>query len=195
MIIGVDLGTTNSLVAAWKDGEPQVIPNVLGDRLTPSVVGLDDNGDVLVGLPARQRLITHPDKTAAAFKRHMGTEREYGLGQRQFRPEELSSLVLRALKADAEHWLGETVDKAISDMNDLIEDRDAWKASASDRHRIISSHEKALQAKNNLLLQAKKALLMSKGVGKEGPGIHRATLDKITRHITRMISLRLERQS
>jgi molecular chaperone HscC len=113
MIIGVDLGTTNSLVAVWKDGEAQVIPNVLGDRLTPSVVGLDDNGDVLVGLPARQRLITHPDKTAAAFKRHMGTEREYGLGQRQFRPEELSSLVLRALKADAEHWLGETVDKAV----------------------------------------------------------------------------------
>jgi len=113
MIIGIDLGTTNSLAAIWRDGKAQLIPNALGQFLTPSCVGIDDDGTVLVGEAARERLQTHPDRTAAVFKRYMGSERETRLGGRAFRPEELSSLVLRALKQDAETFLGETVTEAI----------------------------------------------------------------------------------
>lgn len=113
MIIGIDLGTTNSLVAVWRDGAAQIIPNALGEHLTPSCVGVDDDGTVLVGKAARERLQTHPELTTALFKRYMGSERLTQLGKQQFRPEELSSMVLRALKEDAEAWLGETVTEAI----------------------------------------------------------------------------------
>ena len=113
MIVGIDLGTTNSLVAAWRDGEAQIIPNALGEALTPSVVSIDDNGEVLVGRAARERLLTHPDRTAAAFKRYMGTNREVELAGRKFRPEELSALVLKSLKADAEAALGGPVAEAV----------------------------------------------------------------------------------
>ncbi|ATQ75191.1 molecular chaperone HscC [Massilia violaceinigra] len=113
MIIGIDLGTTNSLAAVWRDGKAQLIPNALGSFLTPSCVGMDDDGTVLTGEAARARLQTHPHMTAAMFKRYMGSERETQLGARKFRPEELSSMVLRALKEDAEVWLGEKVEEAI----------------------------------------------------------------------------------
>ena len=113
MIIGIDLGTTNSLVAFWRDGQAHIVPNALGDNLTPSCVGLDDDGKVLVGRAARERLQTHPQLTAAVFKRYMGSERKVRLGNKEFRPEELSSLVLRSLKADAEALLGEAVEEAI----------------------------------------------------------------------------------
>jgi molecular chaperone HscC len=113
MIIGIDLGTTNSLAAIWRDGKAQLIPNALGEFLTPSCVGIDDDGTVLVGAAARERLQTHPERTAAVFKRYMGSERETKLDGRSFRPEELSSLVLRALKQDAEAFLGGKVDEAI----------------------------------------------------------------------------------
>ncbi|MDK2123211.1 Hsp70 family protein [Parachitinimonas caeni] len=113
MIIGIDLGTTNSLVAVWRDGKAQTIPNALGHMLTPSVVGFDDQGEILVGLPARERMLTHPQLTTALFKRYMGSDRSTRLGNQQFRPEELSALVLRSLKADAERFLGETVTEAV----------------------------------------------------------------------------------
>jgi molecular chaperone HscC len=113
MLIGIDLGTTNSLAAIWRDGETVLIPNALGHRLTPSAVGIGDDGEVLVGLAARERLVSHPALTAAAFKRLMGTDREIALGKRRFRPEELSALVLRSLKADAEAFLGAPVREAI----------------------------------------------------------------------------------
>ncbi|BFO57502.1 Hsp70 family protein [Acidovorax sacchari] len=113
MIIGIDLGTTNSLVAAWKDGRSVLIPNALGEMLTPSCVSLDEDGTVLVGRAARERLQTHPDRTAANFKRYMGSDKTMVLAGRAFRPEELSSLVLRALKADAEAFLGEPVEEAV----------------------------------------------------------------------------------
>jgi molecular chaperone HscC len=113
MMIGIDLGTTNSLCAIWRDGRAQIIPNALGGHLTPSCVGIDDDGTVLVGQAARERLQTHPQLTAALFKRYMGTEKITRLGQRDFRAEELSSMVLRALKADAEAFLGEEVTSAI----------------------------------------------------------------------------------
>jgi molecular chaperone HscC len=113
MIVGIDLGTTNSLVAVWKDGKAQLIPNALGQNLTPSAVSVDDDGQILVGMPARERLMTHPDRSAAVFKRYMGSNKTLHLRDRLFRPEELSSFVLRALKADAEAFLGEPVTEAI----------------------------------------------------------------------------------
>jgi molecular chaperone HscC len=113
MIVGIDLGTTNSLVAVWKDGGPRLVPNALGGFLTPSCVGIDTDGHVLVGEAARERLQTHPGLTAALFKRYMGSARVMRLGNRDFRPEELSALVLRSLKADAEAFLGEEVTEAV----------------------------------------------------------------------------------
>ena len=113
MIIGIDLGTTNSLVAVWRDGRSHIVPNALGEHLTPSCVSLDDDGTILVGKAARDRLQTHPQMTAAVFKRYMGSERMISLGRRDFRPEELSSMVLRALKEDAEAYLGHPVEEAV----------------------------------------------------------------------------------
>ena len=113
MIIGIDLGTTNSAVGVFRDGKPALIPNALGDLLTPSAVSLDDGGRLLVGLPARERASTHPQLTAQAFKRWIGTDRRITLGRREFRAEELSALVLHSLKADAQAHLGCAVSEAI----------------------------------------------------------------------------------
>lgn len=112
-IIGIDLGTTNSLVACFKDETPVVIKNVYGETLTPSIVSVDENGEVFVGKIAKERQITHPESTAALFKRHMGTKKEYKLGDKKFLPEELSSLIIRNLKSDAEEFLGEEVTEAV----------------------------------------------------------------------------------
>lgn len=113
MIVGIDLGTTNSLVAVWLDGTPQLVANALGSFITPSVVGLDDDGQVLVGQVARERLQTHPQLTTSLFKRFMGSAHEVRLGKRTFRPEELSALVLKSLKADVERAFGEPVTEAV----------------------------------------------------------------------------------
>ncbi len=112
--IGIDLGTTNSLVSVFDGGHARLLPNALGDFLTPSVVGLADDGETfLVGKAALNRLIQHPAITTARFKRLMGTKAKVRLGHRQFDAVQLSSLVLRALKADAEAALGEQVTDAI----------------------------------------------------------------------------------
>lgn len=122
-IIGIDLGTTNSLAAVYKDGRCQLIPNAFGELLTPSVVSIDEDGTVLVGQAAKQRLITHPGRTAAAFKRSMGTTRQFLLDQKLFSPEELSALVLRRLKEDAEAFLGEPVEEAVVSVPAYFTDR------------------------------------------------------------------------
>lgn len=111
--IGIDLGTTNSLVSVFRDGKAEIIANALGQDLTPSVVGLDDDGEMLVGAAAAERLITHPARTAAHFKRLMGTTRLTKLGRQKLRPEELSALVLRSLKRDAEAHLGVSITSAV----------------------------------------------------------------------------------
>jgi molecular chaperone HscC len=113
MIVGIDLGTTNSLAAVWRDGASVLVPNGLGEYLTPSCVSIDEDDSVLVGKAARERLQTHPERTAAVFKRYMGSNKTMRLGKREFRPEELSALVLRSLKADAEAMLGEPVTEAV----------------------------------------------------------------------------------
>ncbi|WP_322846576.1 molecular chaperone HscC [Pseudomonas sp. B33.4] len=112
-LLGIDLGTTNSLIAVWQDGQARLIPNALGEVLTPSVVSLDEDDTILVGKAARARLTTHPDRTAAAFKRFMGSDKRVQLGTRQFSPEELSALVLGSLKQDAEAFLGHPVSEAV----------------------------------------------------------------------------------
>jgi len=112
-VIGIDLGTTNSLAAYWTEDGPKMIPNVLGESLTPSVVSIDEDGHILVGQIARERLITHPERTASTFKRQMGTAKTYRLGQHTFTPEELSSFILRSLKADAEAFLHQDISEAV----------------------------------------------------------------------------------
>ena len=104
MIVGIDLGTTNSLIAYFTEDGAKIIPNRLGKNLTPSVVSVDEEGTVYVGETAKERMSLYPDTVAAAFKRSMGTEREYVLSGKVFKPEELSSLVLRYLKEDAEPY-------------------------------------------------------------------------------------------
>jgi len=113
MLIGIDLGTTNSLVACFRNGKAEIIPNRLGETLTPSVVSIDSKGTVYVGRSAKERAMLYPLESAAVFKRSMGTDREYQLGNWKLRAEELSSLVLRSLKEDAESYLGQPVTDAI----------------------------------------------------------------------------------
>lgn len=113
MILGIDLGTTNSLVGIYDQDGPRLIRNALGDFLTPSVVSIGDDGEVIVGRAARDRLISHPRKSVAAFKRLMGTSREVALGDKSFRAEELSALVLRSLVADAREALDMEVAEAV----------------------------------------------------------------------------------
>ena len=113
MLIGIDLGTTNSLVACFRNGKAEIIPNRLGENLTPSVVSVDSKGTDYVGRSAKERAMLHPLESASVFKRSMGTDREYVLGDWKLRAEELSSLVLRSLKEDAESYLGQPVTDAI----------------------------------------------------------------------------------
>lgn len=109
MIYGIDLGTTHSLIALFDGNDATLAPNVHGALLTPSVVGLGDDGTMLVGQAAKDRLSTHPGKTVASFKRFMGTGHEVMLGKMSLRPEEVSALVLKSLKADAEAHFHDTV--------------------------------------------------------------------------------------
>ena len=113
MLIGIDLGTTNSLVACFREGKAELIPNRLGSFLTPSVVSVDPQGNLYIGEAARERALVHPLESAAVFKRSMGTDRDFVLGEFHFRAEELSSLILKSLKEDAESYLGEAVTDAI----------------------------------------------------------------------------------
>ena len=123
MIVGIDLGTTNSLVAYYTQDGPRIIPNRLGKNLTPSVVSVDEKGNVYVGETALERMSLYPDTVASAFKRSMGSDREYELSGRKYRPEELSSLVLRALKEDAEEYLGEKVTEAVISVPAYFDDK------------------------------------------------------------------------
>ena len=113
MLIGIDLGTTNSLVACFREGKAELIPNRLGSFLPPSVVSVAPRGNLYIGEAARERALVHPLESAAVFKRSMGTDRDFVLGEFHFRAEELSSLILKSLKEDAESYLGEAVTDAI----------------------------------------------------------------------------------
>ncbi|RJE86207.1 molecular chaperone HscC [Paenibacillus sp. 1011MAR3C5] len=112
-IIGIDLGTTNSLVTYWTEEGPIMIPNGLGRHLTPSAVSVDSDGEIVVGQIALERQVSHPELSASFFKRYMGTKKLLKLGDQEFLPEELSALVIKALKKDAEHMLGKPVHEAV----------------------------------------------------------------------------------
>ncbi|MCM1180495.1 MAG: molecular chaperone HscC [Clostridium sp.] len=113
MIIGIDLGTTNSLAAYYTEDGPKIIPNRLGKNLTPSVVSVDEEGQVFIGETARERMLLHPESSAAVFKRSMGSEKIFELSGKKFLPEELSALILKALKEDAECFLQEEITEAV----------------------------------------------------------------------------------
>lgn len=113
MIIGIDLGTTNSLAAYFTKEGPKIIPNRLGKNLTPSVVSMDEEEQIYVGDLAVERNLLYPGSTASVFKRDMGSQRQFKLLYKTFTAEELSSFVLRTLKEDAEHYLGEEVTEAV----------------------------------------------------------------------------------
>ncbi len=113
VIVGIDLGTTYSAVACVRDGHPQLIPNSLGEVLTPSVVGFEDDGRLLVGQVAKEYSVLHPDRCAAMFKRQMGTDWTFSVDGQRHTPVELSSLVLKSLKQDAELWLSTSVARAV----------------------------------------------------------------------------------
>ena len=112
MIAGIDLGTTNSLIAVYGEDGPKIIPNRLGKNLTPSVVSVEGD-EVYVGEVAKERMLTHPDDSASVFKRAMGTDQKYRLGGKEYSAEDLSSFVLRSLKEDAEVYLGEEITEAV----------------------------------------------------------------------------------
>lgn len=113
MIVGIDLGTTNSLAACMTPEGPRLIPNALGDTLTPSVVGIDHDGQVLVGRAARELRVTAPGRCSSMFKRYMGDDWSTELDGRRFSAVELSSLVLKSLRQDAEAFAGEAVTRAV----------------------------------------------------------------------------------
>ncbi len=112
-IIGIDLGTSNTLACVFQDRKAVLIPNKEGGYLTKSAVSVMEDGTIITGRAAKERLLTHPDRTAASYKVFMGTEREICLGQQYFKPEELSAFVLRQIKQDAEEFLQEPVEEAV----------------------------------------------------------------------------------
>lgn len=112
-VIGIDLGTTNSLGCVYRNGKAELIPNAYGSYLTPSVVSMTEDGKLIVGQPAKDRLITHPERTVSSFKKDMGTGRSWKPGEKSFLPEKLSSLVIRSIVEDAQNYLGEEIEEAV----------------------------------------------------------------------------------
>lgn len=143
-VIGIDLGTTNSCVAVMEGGEAVVIPNSEGNRTTPSVVGVNNSGERLVGQVAKRQAITNPDNTVASIKRHMGTDYKATLSGKQYSPQEVSAMILQKLKADAEAYIGETVTQAVITVPAYFSDsqrqatKDAGKIAGLDVLRIIN---------------------------------------------------------
>jgi molecular chaperone DnaK len=111
--VGIDLGTTNSVVSVLEAGEPVVIPNAEGQRTTPSVVGFSKSGEVLVGEVAKRQAITNPDRTIRSVKRHMGSSWTIDIDDKAYTPQEISARILMKLKRDAEAYLGDTVNQAV----------------------------------------------------------------------------------
>src|ERR1041384_4476179 len=112
--VGIDLGTTNSVVSILEAGEPVVVPNAEGSRLTPSVVGFSKSGEILVGEVAKRQAITNPDRTVRSIKRHMG-EKDWSLeiDGKKWTPQEVSAQILGKLKRDAEAYVGDKVTQAV----------------------------------------------------------------------------------
>jgi molecular chaperone DnaK len=131
--VGIDLGTTNSVVSVLEGGEPTVIPNAEGGRTTPSVVGFSKTGEVLVGEVAKRQAITNPDRTIRSVKRHMGTNWTVDIDGKKYKAQEISARILQKLKRDAESYLGDTVTQAVITVPAYFDDaqRQATKEAGS----------------------------------------------------------------
>lgn len=112
-IVGIDLGTTNSGIAYMEGGKPTIIPNAEGKRLTPSVVGITPNGEIVVGELAKRQAVSMPERTVRSIKRKMGQDYKVKIGDKEYTPQEISAMILRKLKQDAEAFLGEKITKAV----------------------------------------------------------------------------------
>ncbi len=143
-VIGIDLGTTNSVVAVMEGGEPVIITNSEGARTTPSVVSFQANGERLVGEVAKRQAITNPDRTIASAKREMGSHKKYDIDGKNYTPQEISAMVLGKLKTDAEAYLGEKVTKAVITVPAYFNDsqrqatKDAGRIAGLEVLRIIN---------------------------------------------------------
>ncbi len=112
-ILGIDLGTTNSVVAVYEKNGPMIVPNSLGERLTPSVVGFTKSGEILVGKKAKRGAVMNVGRTVFSIKRHMGTNYRVTIDGKQYTPQEISAMILQKLKSDAEDYFGEEINQAI----------------------------------------------------------------------------------
>jgi len=144
-VIGIDLGTTNSVVSVMEGGEPTVITNPEGSRITPSVVGFTKDGQRLVGQLAKRQAVSNPDRTVRSIKRHMGDPNyKVTIDDKSYTPQEISAMILQKLKADAEAYLGETVSQAVITVPAYFNDaqrqatKDAGKIAGLDVMRIIN---------------------------------------------------------
>src|SRR6187397_900898 len=142
--VGIDLGTTNSVVSVLEAGDPIVIPNAEGSRTTPSVVAFAKNGEVLVGEVAKRQAITNPDRTIRSVKRHMGTDWKIDIDGKAYASQEISARILMKLKRDAESFLGESVVQAVITVPAYFDDaqrqatKEAGEIAGLDVLRIIN---------------------------------------------------------
>ena len=141
-IIGIDLGTTNSCVAVMEGGDPTVIHNIEGNRTTPSIVAFTKEGERLVGETAKRQAVTNPDRTISSIKREMGTDYKISIDGKDYTPEEISAMILQKLKADAESYLGETIEDAVITVPAYF--TDAQRQATKDAGRIAGLNVKRI---------------------------------------------------
>ena len=143
-IIGIDLGTTNSCVAVMEGGEPVVIANAEGNRTTPSVVAFSKTGERMIGQVAKRQAVTNADRTVSSIKRHMGSDYKVAIDDKKYTPQEISAMILRKLKDDAEAFLGQSVSEAVITVPAYFNDaqrqatKDAGKIAGLEVKRIIN---------------------------------------------------------
>ena len=170
-IIGIDLGTTNSCVAVYEGGERVIIPNAQGGRTTPSVVAFTKDGERLIGETAKRQAAVNPDRTISSIKRDMGTERRISIDGKQYSPQEISAMILRQLKSDAEAYLGEPVTEAVITVPAYFTDaqrqatKDAGTIAGLHVQRIINEPTSAALAYGIDKEQAQKILVYDLGGG------------------------------
>lgn len=170
-IIGIDLGTTNSCVAVYEGGERVIIPNAQGGRTTPSVVAFTKDGERLIGETAKRQAAVNPDRTISSIKRDMGTEQRISIDGKQYSPQEISAMILRQLKSDAETYLGEPVTEAVITVPAYFTDaqrqatKDAGTIAGLHVQRIINEPTSAALAYGIDKEQAQKILVYDLGGG------------------------------
>lgn len=170
-IIGIDLGTTNSCVAVYEGGERVIIPNAQGGRTTPSVVAFTKEGERLVGETAKRQAAVNPERTISSIKRDMGTDRRISIDGKQYSPQEISAMILRQLKSDAEVYLGEPVTEAVITVPAYFTDaqrqatKDAGTIAGLHVQRIINEPTSAALAYGIDKEQAQKILVYDLGGG------------------------------